>query len=101
MQNATLFGLELFRTSSWSEVLDRARANQAKPQLLADRFTPSTPGPNVGRGEAWSGSFSGPGSLPAKTPIRVVLGRFVIEGPPPNGLLNAFLCVSDRVIRLR
>jgi hypothetical protein len=34
-------------------------------------------------------------------PIRVVLGRFVITGKVPRGLVRMFLCVSQRHVRLR
>lgn len=96
----TLFGLEPFSTTSFREVLERAEAGEAKPLTYADRFSPSTPG-LLAPGAAWSGSFSGPGRLPAKVPIRVVLGRFVIDGPIPRGLFRGFLCVSNRYVELR
>jgi hypothetical protein len=95
----TYFGLESFETASQREVLDRAERNEAKPGWLADRFTPSRPGP-VGPGQRWSGSFSGPGGLPAATPIRVVLGRFVSTGAVPPGFPGGFRCISERVVRL-
>ena len=95
----TYFGLESFETASWQEVLDRGARNAAKPGWLADRFTPSRPGP-VGPGQRWSGSFSGPGGLPASTPIRVVLGRFVSTGTLPPDFSGGFLCISERVVRL-
>jgi hypothetical protein len=95
----TYFGLESFETASWQEVLERAERGEAKPGWLADRFTPSRPGP-VGPGQRWSGSFSGPGGLPAETPIRVVLGRFVSTGALPPDFPGGFLCISERVVRL-
>jgi hypothetical protein len=52
-------------------------------------------------GERWSGTFSGRGRLPRDVPIRVVLGRFVISGQVPRGLVRMFLCVSHRYVRLR
>lgn len=95
----TYFGLESFETASYEEVLERAERNEAKPGWLADRFSPSQPGP-VGPGQRWSGSFSGPGGLPAGTPIRVVLGRFVSTGAVPPGFPGGFLCISERVVEL-
>jgi hypothetical protein len=97
---STYFGLEPFATASWSEVLDRARAGAAKPRAIADRFSPSKPTlvpPRAG----WAGSFAGAGALPAGVPIRVVLGRFVIEGNVPPGFADGFLCISKQVVRLR
>jgi hypothetical protein len=99
IRGGTYFGLEAFETASQHEVLERVDENAAKPGWLADRFTPARPGP-VGPGQRWSGSFSGPGDLPAATPIRVVLGRFVITGAVPPGFPGEFLCISERVVRL-
>jgi hypothetical protein len=95
----TYFGLETFETASWHEVLERAERHEHIPGWLADRFTPSRPGP-VGPGQRWSGSFSGPGGLPAATPIRIVLGAFVSTGALPPGFRGGFLCISERVARL-
>ena len=96
----TMFGLEPFETASWREVLDRAETTGAKARTLADRFSPSTPR-FVPSGTGWSGWFSGPGRLPAGTPIRVVLGRFVITETVPPGFFDGFLCISERVVRLK
>lgn len=95
----TLFGLEPFDTASRREVVERAEASAAKPRTLADRYTPSTP-KILYPGDAWSGSFSGLGRLPAGKPIRVVLGRFVITEAPPPGFFDGFLCISERAVRL-
>jgi hypothetical protein len=95
----TLFGLEPFRTTSFREVIARARTAEAKPLTYADRFSPAAPR-LLSPGERWSGSFSGRGRLPARVPIRVVLGRFVISGKVPRGFLAQFLCVSNRYVRL-
>ena len=99
IQSGTYFGLEPFETASPREVTERVKKLAAKPRALADRFSP--PLPRVfPPGAGWTGSFSGPGSLPAQVPIRVVLGRFEIIGPVPAGLASGFLCISERVIRL-
>jgi hypothetical protein len=96
----TLFGLAPYRTTSLREVLRRAETSTAKPQTYADRFEPRQPR-LLSPGERWSGSFSGLGRLPHGVPIRVVLGRFVITGEVPSGLVRMFLCVSRRYVRLR
>jgi hypothetical protein len=96
----TLFGLAPYRTTSLGEVRRRAETAEAKPRTLADRFRPAPPR-LLSPGERWSGTFSGPGRLPRGVPIRVVLGRFVITGPVPAGLVRQFLCVSSRYVRLR
>jgi hypothetical protein len=95
----TYFGLEPFATTSRREILERAKAAGAKPRTIADRFTPAPPR-ILSPGDRWAGSFSGPGSLPADTPLRVVLGRFVVAGPVPRGFYDSFLCISARVLRL-
>jgi len=96
----TYFGLEPFKTASLREVRSRAEIGAAKPRAIADRFRPAKPG-LLRPGESWSGSFAGPGALPAGTPLRVVLGRFVPEGKIPRGLFRGFLCISRRVVRLK
>jgi hypothetical protein len=96
----TYFGLEPFRTSSWREVVERAEAGAAKPRTIAERFRPALPR-RLPPGRGWSGEFSGLGGLPAGVPIRVVLGRFVAIGQAPSELSGGFLCISERVIRLR
>jgi hypothetical protein len=96
----TLFGLEPFETASMREVLKRARTAEAKPRTIADRFSPSTPR-LLEPGDRWTGSFAGPGRLPAGVPIRVVLGRFVITGNVPACFYDGFLCISERVVLLR
>lgn len=96
----TLFGLEPFETTSYREVLTRARYGGAKPRALANRFTPFL-SHILASGEGWSGSFSGLGRVPAEVPVRVVLGRFLPAGHVPPGFFDAFLCVSERFVRLR
>jgi hypothetical protein len=96
----TFFGLEPFRTESLREVRSRAEIGAIHMQALADRFSPRQPA-LIAPGQSWSGSFSGPGDLPAGVPIRVVLGRFVPLGKVPPGFYRGFLCVSDRVVRLK
>lgn len=96
----TLFGLAPYRTTSFREVLRRAETATAKPLTYADRFEPRPPR-LLPPGERWSGTFSGRGRLPPDVPIRVVLGRFVITGKVPRGLVRMFLCVSQRYVRLR
>jgi hypothetical protein len=95
-QGQTLFGLEPFRTTSLAEVRARAAHGSIHPQALADRFSPTRPA-EIAPGQGWSGSFSGPGDLPAGVPIRVVLGAFL----PPGPIDDRFLCVSERALRLR
>jgi hypothetical protein len=92
----TWFGLEPFRTTSLQEVRNRATAGSIHVQTIADRFNPSRPA-LISPGQGWSGSFSGPGDLPAGVPIRVVLGAFL----PPGPIDDRFLCISERAIRLR
>jgi hypothetical protein len=97
----TYFGLAPFKTSSWREVSKRVETRDVLPRTIADRFNPAKPR-LLAPGDGWSGSFSGPGRLPVGVPIRIVLGLFVIgEGKLPRGFARGFLCMSDRVVRLR
>ena len=100
IQGGTYFGLEPFETTSQREVLERADRLAAKPPTIADRFSPTLPR-ILPPGTGWSGRFSGEATLPARTPIRVVLGRFVVAGKPRPELPNGFLCISARFVRLR
>ena len=98
----TYFGLVPFKTASWREVLKREEtARDVYPRTIADRFKPKKPR-LLAPSDGWSGSFSGPGRLPALTPLRVVLGLFVIgEGKLPSGFARGFVCMSERVVRLQ
>jgi hypothetical protein len=98
----TYFGLSAFETASWREVVRRVEtARDIYPRTIADRFEPTKPR-LLAPGDSWSGSFSGPGRLPVDTPLRVVLGLFVIgEGKVPRGFARGFLCMSERAVRLR
>ena len=96
----TYFGLAPFKGASWREVLKRAETRDVYPRTIADHFDPAKPR-LLAPGDGWWGSFSGSGRLPALTPIRVVLGLFVIgEGKVPRGFARGFLCISERVVRL-
>jgi len=67
---------------------DRRTADALHAGLLADRFVPSLPR-RLETGEAWSGTYSGPGRLPAGIPLRLVFGRFTTGGKATGSL-----CVS-------
>ena len=67
---------------------DRRTADALHAGLLADRFAPALPR-RLERGESWSGTYSGPGRLPADVPLRLVFGRFTTVGE-----VRGFLCVS-------
>lgn len=98
---STYLGLEPFRTSLRREVIERAQSGAgAKPRTIAEHFSPRLPR-RFPPGSGWSGEFTGRASLPAGVPIRVVLGRFIAPGKAPSDAFRGFLCISDRVIRLR
>ena len=98
----TYFGLAPFKTPSWREVAKRVETSRdVYPRTIADRFEPAKPR-LIAPGGGWAGSFSGPGRLPADTPLRVVIGLFVIgEGKVPRGFARGFLCMSKLTVRLR
>jgi hypothetical protein len=94
-----LIGIAFFRTAARSEVEERARVRRFEPQLVAERFAPLLP-PALLDGKRWRGSASGRGRLPRGVPLRLVVGRFVVRGDVPRGLVEQFVCVSERVVRL-
>jgi hypothetical protein len=73
---------------------DRRTAEALHAGQLADRFSPTLPRV-LARGESWAGTYSGPGRLPAKVPLRLVFGRFTTIGQQ-----EGFLCVSTHHVEL-
>ena len=73
---------------------DRRTVEALHAGLLADRFVPPLPR-RLGTGESWSGTYSGPGRLPANVPLRLVFGRFTTVGKP-----TGFICVSTHHVEL-
>jgi hypothetical protein len=73
---------------------DRRTADALHAGLTADRFVPPLPR-RLERGEAWSGTYSGAGRLPADVPLRLVFGRFTTVGKA-----TGFLCVSTHHAQL-
>jgi hypothetical protein len=67
---------------------DRRTVEALHAGLLADRFAPALPR-RLETGESWSGTYSGPGRLPAEVPLRLVFGRFTTLGKA-----TGFICVS-------
>ncbi len=95
--SGTYFGLVVLRAAGPEEIERRAQERRLHVQLVADRFRPPLPRP-VPSGEGWWGTFSGPGRLPRRRHVRVMLGRFSLRGhAPPVG----FLCISTRGARVR
>ena len=96
----TSFGVMLFRTDDVEEVEQRS-ANGDLPGLReADTYTPSLPtrlAPRAG----WRGTIAARGSLAAGLYVRLVLGPFVADGDPPEGMEAAFSWITDHAYRLR
>lgn len=93
------FGLVVLDSSDVAEVEQRARNSALSRGFVADAFEPALPRV-LREGEAWAGSFSGPGRLPAGKYVRVLFGRFTLSGDLPSGLIRRFSCVTDYAPRL-
>jgi hypothetical protein len=95
----TSFGVMLFRTDEVDEVEQRS-ANGDLPGLReAGTYTPALPTRLAPRA-AWRGTIAARGSLAAGLYVRLVLGPFVADGDPPEGMEAAFSWITDHAYRL-
>jgi hypothetical protein len=92
-RHGTEFGILLLGTGSPRAI------RKAGPGRFASRFTPALPA-SLPPGASWSGTFSGPGRLPAGKYVRIELGSFGASGTlrPPISL--QFEYVTNHVFRL-
>jgi hypothetical protein len=71
----------------------------AGPGFFASRFRPALP-VSLRPGERWSGTFSGPGRLPAGDYVRIELGSFGASGTVRPPISRQFEYITDHTFRL-
>jgi hypothetical protein len=96
----TSFGVMLFRTDDVEEVEQRSGNGDLPGLREAGTYTPSLPTRLAPRA-AWRGTIAARGSLAAGLYVRLVLGPFVADGDPPEGMEAAFSWITDHAYRLR
>jgi hypothetical protein len=98
--SAYAFGLMLMESGEQSE-LERQNANGTLPAVRrAVRFEPPLP-EILAPGASWRGAMSAPGSLVARSWVRVVFGPLVSVGRPPEDLRPNVIWFTDQAYRLR
>jgi hypothetical protein len=83
-------------------VLPSGRADaivEAGPGIFATRFSPTAPS-RLRPGQSWKGTFSGPGSPPVGSYVRIELGFFGTS-KPKRPLTREFRYITDHVLLLR
>ncbi|MBA3432919.1 MAG: hypothetical protein H0U08_02375 [Actinobacteria bacterium] len=94
------FGLMLFSTGEPAE-LDELNSSGKLPAVRpAASYDPELPA-ILEPGASWEGTISAPGALVADSWVRVVFGTLVAIGPPPEGLGEQIVWITDGTYRLR
>lgn len=96
----TSFGVMLFVTDELGEVEQRSRDGDLPGLREAEEYEPRLPA-RLAPGARWRGTIAARGSLAAGLYVRLVLGPFVADGDPPEGLQAAFSWITDHALRLR
>jgi hypothetical protein len=94
------FGLMLFSTGKVAELEERNGQRVLPTVRPAVRYEPSLPEILEPRA-SWEGVISAPGSLAAGTWARVVFGALLAIGPPPEGLEERVVWITDHSAPLR
>ncbi len=95
----TDFGVMLFPTADVAEVERRSR-NDDLPGLREARTLEPAPPETLRPGKSWRGTISAPGSLAAGLYLRIVFGRLVAVGDPPDGMPRQFSWITDHSYEL-
>jgi hypothetical protein len=90
----------LFSTGAADELSQRLRQRTLPTMRPAVRYTPSLP-EVLEPGRSWEGTISAPGSLVAGSWVRVVFGTLLAIGPPPEGLDETVVWITDHALPLR
>jgi hypothetical protein len=95
----TKFGLFVADRPSKLTAAAMEAKNWTTPQLVAETF--DSPLPRVFQpGMRWSGSFAGPGFVPADSFVVFAFGRFSTEADPPAGLPRGLVAVTARPLQV-
>jgi hypothetical protein len=94
------FGLMLFASGKASELAERNSSGTLPKLRAAASYEPSLPEILEPR-TSWKGVISAPGSLVAGSWVRVVFGTLIAIGPPPEGLEERIVWITDHTTRLR
>jgi len=94
------FGLMLFTTGELAELEELNTSGKLPAVRPAARYEPELPA-ILEPGASWEGTISAPGALVADSWIRVVFGTLVAIGPPPEGLGERVVWITDGAYRLR
>lgn len=97
---ATAFGVMLFTTGELDEVEQRSRDDELPGLRPARSFDPPLP-ERLTPGATWLGTMSAPGPLAAGLHVRLVFGRLVAVGTPPEGTPTEFSWITDNSYVLR
>jgi hypothetical protein len=94
------FGLMLFSTGTLEE-LERLNAERRLPAVrAAASYEPQLPA-ILEPGSSWEGTIAAPGALVAGSWARVVFGALTAVGPPPEGLDERVVWITDHAYRLK
>jgi hypothetical protein len=94
------FGLMLFATGDASELQRRNRNGTLPTTRPATGYEPSLPRLLTPHG-TWRGTISAPGTLVARSWVRVVFGALVAVGSPPDGLDDRLVWITDHAYELQ
>lgn len=94
------FGLMLFSSGDLEE-LERLNEERRLPAVRpAATYSPPLPA-ILEPGASWEGTVSAPGALVAGGWARVVFGALTSVGPPPDGVDERIVWITDHAHRLR
>lgn len=93
------FGVMVFQTGDLRELEQRNRAGELPPVRPARSYVPALP-EVLAPGATWRGVISAPGSLPARSWVRLSFGTFVAVGEPPKGIEPRVVWITDHAYPL-
>lgn len=93
------FGVMLFGSDSLEELEAASRSGNLPALRRATTIVPAPPG-RLEPGESWRATLSAPGSLRARSFLRVSFGAFVAVGEPPPEMEPTVVWITDKAHRL-
>jgi hypothetical protein len=94
------FGLMLFATGDDSEFQRQNESGTLPVTRPATSYEPNLPGVLTPHA-TWRGTISAPGTLVARSWVRVVFGALVSVGKPPEGLDEHIVWITDHEYQLQ